>query len=283
MGRDCHSRLIVGVGYLGTRVARLWTSAGARVHGTRRTRDGFDELRAIGVEPVLWDVNEGGDSLPAVETVLYCVGFRPASGRSRRDVYVEGLRTTLHHLPRPGRLIYISSTGVYGDHAGEWVNEKTPPNPLDEGGQACLAAEEALWDFARANDWDVVVLRLAGIYGPGRMLNSVRLKAGEPIAGDADGYLNLIHVEDAALVVDAALARAAPGATYLVSDGRPIRRRDFYTHLAESIGAPPPLFDPAAHPRSRGNRKISNAKLLAEVLRGQTFHDPFVEMWNHAL
>lgn len=275
-GRD--SRLIIGVGYLGTRVTKLWTAAGAKVFGTSRSRDRFDELRQLGVEPVLWDVNNGGDSLPSVDVALYCVGFIPSSGRSRREVYVEGLQNTLANLPRPGRLIYISSTGVFGDHYGDWVDETTKPNPMDEGGAACLAAEDALWDFTKREGWEAVVLRLAGIYGPERLINARRIQSGQAIAGDPDGYLNLIHVEDAALIVNAATTRALPGETYLVADGNPLTRREFYTRLAESLGAPPPTFDLASPARSRGNRRIANRKLLEEVASGFVFQDSIQAM-----
>lgn len=271
-----HSALIIGLGYLGSRVARLWTESGLQVLATTRSRHRFESIRRMGVEPVHWDVNVGGDRLPSVQTVLYDVGFDRSQGRDRRQVYVEGLENTLAHLPRPERFIYISTTGVYGDHAGAWVDETTPTRPLDESGQVCLAAEQVLWDFAATNHWAAVVLRLAGIYGPGRLIGADRLRAGEAIAGDPEGCLNLIHVEDAARAVECARLRGRAGETYLVSDGHPVVRRDFYAHLAGFVGAPEPKFDPGSASRYRGDRKVSNRKMMEE-LRPNLAYDSFTE------
>ena len=91
-------------------------------------------------------------------------------------------------------LLYISSTGVYGDADGEWVDETTPCRPAREGGKACLAAEQVLAEHPLGKR--SVVLRPAGIYGPDRIIRAEALRRGEPIDAPADGYLNLIHVDD---------------------------------------------------------------------------------------
>lgn len=259
------SRLILGVGYLGRRLAERWKATPGQVFGTTRRRDHFPKLTQLGPAPIAWDVLAGGDPLPAVETVVYAVGFDPSASSTRADVYVDGLRRTLEQLPRPGRFLYVSSTGVYGDHQGDWVDESTLPAPTDPGGQACLEAENLIRDFASQRGWDVVILRFAGIYGPGRLINLERLKRGEPIAGDPEGWVNLIHVEDGAGILALAETKARPGETYLVSDGEPVRRRDFYQYLAEKAGLESPRFDPGQASRHRGNRRVSNRKLLAEL------------------
>ena len=104
------------------------------------------------------------------------------------------------------RFIYISTTGVYGPASGEWIDETTPPDPQRDGGRASLAAERALAasPFAARG----VILRLAGIYGPGRVPFIEELCAGEPIPAPTTGYLNLIHVDDAAETVLAADSKA---------------------------------------------------------------------------
>ena len=263
------TKLIVGVGYLGTRLARLWLEESPALFGTTRQTKRAEQFRAEGITPVLWDVLEGGEPLPEVDTIVYAVGYDralPASKQaSKHDVYVEGLRRTLARLPAPRRFIYVSSTGVYGDHSGDWINESTPPAPLDTGGEACLAAENVLREFAAKHHWDAVILRFAGIYGPGRVIGVDRLRSGEPVAGNPDGWLNLIHVEDGARVVNAARHHATPGETYLVSDGNPVLRRDFYSYLAQQAGAPAPTFDLSAASRHRGDRRVSNQKMMAEL------------------
>src|SRR5262249_56781506 len=111
-----------------------------------------------------------------------------------------------------------------------------------------------------------VILRFAGIYGPGRLLGRQAVEAGEPLVGDPEKWLNLIHVEDGAAAVLAAEARGEPGAVYNVCDGRPVRRRDFYALLARLLGAPEPRFVPpppgAPVPgHERADRRVVNRRL----------------------
>jgi nucleoside-diphosphate-sugar epimerase len=170
--------------------------------------------------------------------------------------------------PETARFVYISSTGVYGQADGEWVDEFSPCHPAREGGRVCLAAEEALRRHRLADR--VIILRLAGIYGPGRLPNQRALMAGEPIASPAHGFLNLIHVHDAAAVVLAAVDRGRPPQLFNVSDGHPVPRREYYQEAARLWGAPAPRFvkaraDSPAALRATTDKRISNARLLAEL------------------
>ena len=109
------------------------------------------------------------------------------------------------------------------------------------------------------------VLRLAGIYGPGRLPRMESLRAGEPIAADPDSWLNLIHVDDAASIVIAVADHASPGPLYVVSDGRPVLRREWYGHLATLTGSPAPRWtapDPAAR---GGDKRVNPRRLLEEI------------------
>jgi nucleoside-diphosphate-sugar epimerase len=163
-------------------------------------------------------------------TVLYAVGYDRRSGQSRWQVYVDGLKNVLDALETPPeRFIFISSTGVYGEDAGGWVDEDSPCNPTRESGRALLAAEEVLQ--AHPIGRRAIILRLAGIYGPGR-LRHAELRAEEMKAGSASPYINLIHADDAVSVVLAAEARAVAPRTYLVSDGHPVERSEFLACLA---------------------------------------------------
>jgi nucleoside-diphosphate-sugar epimerase len=105
-------------------------------------------------------------------------------------------------------------------------------------------------------------LRFAGIYGPGRVIRRAAVERGEPIAGDPDGWLNLIHVEDGAAAVVAAAERGQPGRIYNVADDRPATRREFYTELARLLGAPAPRFEATGE---RTNRRIRNGRLRTEL------------------
>lgn len=259
---DRYSRpaLVVGCGYLGRRVAARWVAAGRRVAAL--TRRNAAALAAVGIEPVTGDVLDPASlrNLPAASTVLYAVGMDRAAGRSMREVYVRGLANVLAALPGFERFVYVSSTGVYGQTDGEWVDEASPTEPTEESGRVVLDAERTL----RAAAPGAVILRFAGIYGPGRLLRQQPLLNGDPLVGDADKWLNLIHVDDGVSAVLAA-ERAEPGGTFCVADDGPVSRRAFYTHLAELLGAPPARFEPPANPHPEPNRRVSNRR-AREVL-----------------
>jgi nucleoside-diphosphate-sugar epimerase len=239
-------RLIIGCGYLGRRVARNWTAQGDTVFALTRTAEHADELRQSGITPIVGDVTNAASlaGLPEVDTILWAVGLDRRAGHSQRDVYVGGLEIVLSRLPgNVRRIIYISSTSVYGQNDGEWVDESSECRPDSPNGQVCLDAERLLQQkVPQAN-----ILRLAGIYGPGRLVARIEaLRAGKVPEGNPDAWLNVIHVEDAVAAVLACERRGARGATYLIADGQPCRRREYYSLLAAMVGAPIP-FPPSAN------------------------------------
>ena len=298
---------------------------GHSVSALTRSATRAAELSQEGIRPIVGDICELSTlaSLPAAETVLFAVGYDRSSGYSQQAVVVDGLRNVLQIIAsRTDRLISISSSSVYGQSAGEWVDESSPCHPVQPGGECCLAAERLVLSFfatdaercgksfqqlnqpqgaspgsdvppaqqpgasafrlippgnlatpdserepgrtLRAN-----VLRLSGIYGPGRVLSRVEsLRAGEPLAGRGDAWLNLIHVDDAVLAVRACEERGQPGQTYLVTDNQPIRRAEYYGLLAELSGAPPPRFNPESAPeRGSGgiNKRCLNRRMREEL------------------
>lgn len=267
-------KLIVGCGYLGLRVAKAWLAEGHRVAALTRSADRAAELSREGIQPIVGDICEPTtlSALPAADTVLFAVGYDRASGRSQQSVYVDGLTNVLQALAnRFGRLIYISSSSVYGQSDGDWVDELSACLPTQPGGKCCLAAEALVQSVGNpmSGTCQTNILRLSGIYGPDRLLSRVEsLRSGEPLAGRPDAWLNLIHVDDAVLAVRSCEERGRPGQFYLVSDSQPIRRADYYSRLAELVGAPVPRFDPetAASRGSGGiNKRCRNRRLLDEL------------------
>lgn len=265
-------RLIFGCGYVGLRVAHLWQAQGDDVFAVTRSVDRAAQFAKGGLRPIIADVTDENSlaDLPSVDTVLFAVGYDRSAGIPIEDVYVAGLAKVLDHLPDScGRLIYVSSTGVYGDAAGQVVDEQTPCDPQRSGGKACWAAEELLRSDPR---WQHkhVSLRLAGIYGPGRIPRAKEIAAQIPIPTPGDGALNLIHVEDAAQTVLLAAAHPQPKPLYVVSDGHPVERAEYYAEIARSLHAPPPVYE-AAEPespaalRAAANRRMSN-RLVVEHL-----------------
>jgi nucleoside-diphosphate-sugar epimerase len=267
-------KLIVGCGYLGSRVARLWRQHGDHVAVVTRSAQRADELQQDGYFSVVADVTDAASlgsirSLGEIDTVLYAVGFDRTASKSRQEVYVEGLRNLLDAMPPTfQRLIYIGTTSVYGQTDGGWIDEESPCQPASDGGRASLAAESVLRGHSIAAR--STVLRLAGIYGPRRIPRREELVAGKPLPADPDAYLNLIHVDDAARVILAVAAQIEPPRTYLLSDGNPVLRRAYYAEAARLLGAPSPEFatdDERSSSDARGatDKRINNSRLVNEI------------------
>ena len=140
-------KLIVGCGYLGRRVARAWLAEGDRVFALTRSAANAADLQSIGVVPIIGDIcqPESLSDLPGVNTVLFAVGYDRGSGKSQREVYVDGLKSVLQ-VVGPGsvrscqRFIYVSSSSVYGQSEGEWVDESAVSEPVQPGGVCCREA-----------------------------------------------------------------------------------------------------------------------------------------------
>ncbi len=265
------SILLVGCGYLGSRVGQRWLAAGEEVYTITRSDEKAQEFAQQGYKPIVADVTRPATlaKLPAVKTVLYAVGYDRQSGDSIDKVYVEGLRNVLDRLRAPARVVYISTTGVYGPGGGgAWVDETSPCEPTRPGGKASLAAEQVLASHPKGSNH--VILRMAGLYGPGRLPLATQIRAGEPVPAEPEAYLNLIHIDDAAQVAVLAAQAEQSSACYCVSDGHPVLRKDFYVELARLLEAPAPTFaspDVSATPTRRGScaKRISNARLLSEL------------------
>lgn len=277
-----HHLLILGCGYLGERVAEAWHTLGRQVTAVTRSSTRADQWRQRGWTPYLGDVGDPAtlQNLPAADTVLFAIGYDRQGPHSQRAVYVDGLAAVLSVMKsRCRRFLYVSSSSVYGQQDGEWVDEAAPCVPTQLGGQLCLEAE-GLVHAAFPAPGAAVVLRFAGIYGPGRLLSRIEtLRAGQPLTGRPDAWLNLIHVDDGAAAVVAAAAAATPSDCYLVCDDHPVPRGDYYHQLADAVGAPVPTFDEST-PAKRGsgglNKRCRNARLHAELLptlRYPTYRD----------
>ncbi|MBX3447959.1 MAG: NAD-dependent epimerase/dehydratase family protein [Planctomycetaceae bacterium] len=265
--RDC-DLLVIGCGYLGERVAHRSQERGQTVSVLTRSAARADEFQGRGWNAVIGDVcvRESLESLPSARCVLWAVGFDRAATHSQEAVYVDGLANVCEILKgRCDTFVYISSSSVYGQSDGSWVDESSPTVPTQPGGQYCLRAERLVQEREPAARHRI--LRLSGIYGPNRLLSRVAaLQAGETLSGSPAAWLNLIHVDDAAEAVDAVLASEGLSEfeTFLVSDDRPLTRGDYYGRLAELVSAPVPRFDEdqTARRGSGGlNKRCSNRKL----------------------
>ncbi|TWT91577.1 SDR family oxidoreductase [Stieleria varia] len=280
--------LIVGCGYLGAEVARMAAERGFSVWATTRSPDRARQFESLGWNPVVcdWTLSQTLANLPKVDRVLVAVSYDRASGLDRYDSQVGGLRNLLAVLPTQTRLCYISTTGVYHQTDGRWVDETSPTHPGRLGGSVHLAAEQQLHRDRPLSPW--MVLRLAGIYGIGRVPRARDVIRGKPIQSPAEGYLNLIHVHDAARCVMAAWDKMS-GANapwhptlsrrlYAVADDCPMPRGEFYREIARQTGSPMPRFESpppgsSISMRSESNKRIWNRRMKSDLLPRLQFPD----------
>lgn len=237
--------LIVGCGYLGTYVGRLWLEKGHHVYAVTTSAERASILREQGFHPIVADVLDPQSlkSLPASDILLYSVGPGGQRDVSRWKLYRDGLAHVLDTVASGcSRIALISSTGVYGDSASQWIDEHNPKKPKRESSQALAAAEDLLLE-SRWRD-RAFVFRLGGLYGPDRIPLITYLLQGQHLPTRPDALLNLIHLDDAATAIDLVLHRGTPPCVVNVVDGHPVTRRDFYHELSKLLGVAPPQFAP---------------------------------------
>lgn len=264
--------LIVGCGYVGQAVGAVLAQEDHTVWGVRRTGTAGKDLRSLGIQPVFADIThpESLKGLPApVDWIVNCVSSS-GSGDYRR-VYLEGSRNLINWLsPAPAaQVVYTSSTSVYGQTGGESVDESSVTEPAVEAGRILLETER-LWRESGA-----VVLRVAGIYGPGRGYRLKQFLAGEArIEGNGERFLNMVHRDDVVGAVIAALERGRPGEVYNVVDDEPVTQLGLLAWLAKKLKRRLPDLEPADVPSRRGttNKRVSNQRLRAEL--GYAFKYP---------
>ena len=260
--------LISGCGDLGTEVGLLLAAGGNEVFGLRRDPGVLPPQ----IRPVAGDLT-ADDGLADVPTDVDLLVHTPTAGG--RDparyaaVYRDGMARLLERLTAAGdpprRTLFVSSTTVYGDTDGGWVDEDTPTNPASATGEQIVAAERVLLDA----DVDGVVLRLAGIYGPGRTHLIDQVRRGEAVRPDPPRHANRIHRDDAARAVVHLLARDEVAPVYLGVDSAPVDRGEVIAFLAEELGRPLPPTGPAGG--RGGDKRCRNDRLVAS---GFTFRYP---------
>ena len=213
--------------------------------------------------------------LPKVDHVVLCQA--PSKSDNYYDTYVVGTRNQIQALAGKlsGKLIFISSTRVYGRAQGEsgaWIDEFVEPKPDDEDGRSLLEAERIVSEASG------IVFRLGGIYGPGR--NRIRqIRSGELVPEFSETYVNRIHVEDVVQGIELLLIKGRPGEVYLGVDDRPTTQNEFYTWLFErlSLQISPPGAKASARSHGPSNKRCSNDKLkkLGFQLKYPTYQEGY--------
>lgn len=233
---------IIGCGYVGSALGRALVGVGADVVGTTTSPDRAAELSTMGITPVVAEHSEIARLRQALldRAVLFVTVAPKSDDQTYRAVYPTGVRNVLAAVEGTavGRLVYTSSTRVYGQDDGSWVDEGSATEPADEKGRFLLEAERLFLDGARAAGRVATVVRLAGIYGPGRDGTArIRTAAGTQ-REDGDPYVNLVHLHDVVAVLSALVDSPYEGVLN-VADDHPESRRAYYDRVLAAAGLPP--------------------------------------------
>jgi len=237
----CERVAIIGCGYVGTATGRRLVAEGADVLGTTTSPERFDDLSQVGIHPRLLRVDQPErlrDVCAKVDTVIIAV----AAGRRNNysDVYATGAKNVITAIAGTPvrRIIYTSSTRVYSEDNGLWVDEKTPTVSIDDASVALIDAERTLLDGEANLDISTSILRLGGIHGPGRELSPRICASAGTSRGDGDMFVNLVDVRDIVSVI-VALTRISHHGVLNVTDGAPITRRRLYDRELNARELPP--------------------------------------------
>lgn len=280
--------LVAGCGYVGGRLAELLVARGVTTWGLRRGPAGIPNIPA-GVRAVLADVTDPPTlaTVPGeVDAVVYAVSPGGRTADAYRAAYVDGVRNVVEAVAGDAddfgaRLVLVTSTGVYGHTDGRVVDEETDPEPAGETGRVLLEAEAQARELGRPG----IVLRLGGIYGPGRTRTIRRVLDGEARCPAPERYGNRIHREDAAGAALHLLSLDDPDPVYLGVDTDPAPLRDVYRWIAERAGVPDPCEEDEeetweARGRRGTNKRCSSRRLVESGygFRYPTFREGYGEL-----
>ncbi len=270
--------LIVGAGYAGRPLAQALRARGDEVTCWVRSPESAAELAAQGLTRTI--VGSVADEScwrgqSEFDVVVHCASSGGGGTAAYREVYLEGVRQ-MNHFQGKARRIFVSSTSVYGQMDGAWVDETSVTEPASETSRVLLKAEnEAVWAGA-------TVVRSAGIYGPGRAALFEKFRRGDAvIEGDGSRWLNQVERSDLIATLQHLLEQGTPGEVYNAADNEPVTLRDFYAWCGRQLGRPSPPNGPVDPNRKRGltNKRVSNRKLRATgwTPRFPTFREGLAE------
>ncbi|MEE9389113.1 MAG: SDR family oxidoreductase [Paracoccaceae bacterium] len=260
--------LSLGHGYSARTLARLLLPIGWRVIGTVRDQDKSDEIAAEGVQPLIWPGANLATALNGATHLLTSI----APG-SDGDPVLKALTDGIIAAPNLKWVGYLSTTAVYGDHQGGWVDETTPVTPATKRGQWRVQAENQWRDLAQKQGLSLHIFRLAGIYGPNRgPLSKVKNGTARRIIKDNQVF-SRIHVDDIAQTLLASVNKPNPGAVYNVCDDLAAPPEDVIAYAAEVLKMPVPpaqnWADADMTPMARSfyaeSKRVRNDRIKSEL------------------
>lgn len=267
--------VIIGCGDIGRRLARHYIRQGVTVTGLVRSEEGAERLRLEGITPFLANLDQP-QTLTDLDTARSCLFyFAPPPGGGFTDTRARNFCGRLASLPRPDRIIYLSTTGVYGDCGDRTVDEDVPAIPLTSRGKRRLDAEGTFRAFGESFGIPVIILRVTGIYGPGKLPYS-QLQTGLPILNEAESSLtNRIHSQDLVTVCAAAAEKGEKGDIFNVSDGHPTTMSHYFIAVADALKLPRPpqismeearkVMPPLMLSYFSESRRIDNRRMLDKL------------------
>jgi nucleoside-diphosphate-sugar epimerase len=267
--------LIVGCGYVGLPLGADLVRQGYEVFGLRRSAGAEAALKSAGIKPLSGDITKRDTltHLPAsYDWVVNCVSASGGGADDYREVYLRGMKNLVTWLGATPlkKFVYTSSTSVYGQNDGSLVEETSPTEPAAATGQVLVETEKVLLAAVRQQHFPAVILRLAGIYGPGRgYWFKQYLKNEARIEGAGERILNMIHLGDVVGAIVAALNSGRPGEVYNAVDDEPVSQLHFFQWLSGYLGKdlPPSMPEDPDAVRKRGvtNKQVSNRRLKREL------------------
>ena len=286
--------LIIGCGYVGLPLGIELVRRGHDVYGVCRSAERAAEISRAGINHIVTDITEptAFEAVePAFDWIVNIVSSNKGGVDDYRAVYLEGTRRIIrwlqewrpsvaevdlpHGSPPPlckaplRKYVYTSSTSVYAQTDGSWVTEESAVEPQSATSQVLVETEQLLLNAVRQGSLPATLLRVAGIYGPGRgHLFQQYLRGEARIAADGSRLINMVHRDDVVAAIIVALERGQAGGIYNVADDEPVTQLEFFRWLADKLSMPMPPFQEIENVgRKRGttNKRVSNRKLRLEL------------------
>jgi nucleoside-diphosphate-sugar epimerase len=266
---------ILGAGYLGKEVASLWSKKSHHVTVTTRDPDRLEGLSHVAQKCVILKDSDVEILAPLIlENELLLVTIAASNPDNYESAYLktaQAIRQIAFESQTIRRIIYISSTSVYGDHQGLWVDETSELKAKSDQAKILIETER-VYESLREIGWHVSILRLAEIYGPERELSKrLRSLEGQLLQGTGLNYSNMIHKDDAVAAIDYTLRHQLLGTYNLADDDHPTRQ-ELYKEVALKFKLPAPRWNPKHVGFHQGNKRISNHKIKAEGFTFRHLH-----------
>lgn len=267
--------LIIGCGTIGKLVAGLAMKRGWEVSALARSAETAASMESLGITAFMGNLDnpESVGSLPTKDATIFY--FAPPPGGGIVDPRASSFCAAIRPGEEPGKVVYISTSGVYGDCGDRSVTEETPVNPQTPRARRRLDAETTLLDFGGKRNVPVVILRVTGIYGPGRLPYS-QISQGVPVLEESLAPItNRIHSFDLARVCMAAAEKGEAGEIFNVSDGHPSSMTSYFNAVADALGLPRPpqvsleearrIMPPLMLSYFSESRRMENGKMLLRL------------------